>query len=103
MRIVFFGTPELAVPSLAAVAERHEVAAVVESVCEEVGAKLAERTVTGILEGARPAPEASPALARRTAPVPSEQSARGAWRPHPNARIATSSSARFDPDCGGRA
>lgn len=29
MRTVFFGTPELAVPSLAAVAERHEVAAVV--------------------------------------------------------------------------
>lgn len=29
MRIVFFGTPELAVPTLAAVAERHEVAAIV--------------------------------------------------------------------------
>ncbi len=29
MRTVFFGTPELAVPSLAAIAERHEVAAVV--------------------------------------------------------------------------
>ena len=29
MRILFFGTPELAVPSLASVAERHEVAAVV--------------------------------------------------------------------------
>ncbi len=29
MRIVFFGTPELAVPSLAAVAERHQVAALV--------------------------------------------------------------------------
>ncbi|HOZ49171.1 MAG TPA: methionyl-tRNA formyltransferase [Candidatus Hydrogenedentes bacterium] len=29
MRIVFFGTPELALPSLAAVAQRHEVAAVV--------------------------------------------------------------------------
>ncbi len=29
MRIVFFGTPELAIPTLAAVAERHEVIAVV--------------------------------------------------------------------------
>lgn len=29
MRVVFFGTPELAVPSLAMLAERHEVAAVV--------------------------------------------------------------------------
>ncbi|MCC6796161.1 MAG: methionyl-tRNA formyltransferase [Candidatus Hydrogenedentes bacterium] len=29
MRIVFFGTPEMAVPSLAALAEKHEVAAVV--------------------------------------------------------------------------
>ena len=29
MRIVFFGTPELAVPTLAAVAERHQIAAVV--------------------------------------------------------------------------
>ena len=29
MRIVFFGTPEMAVPSLAALAERHEVAALV--------------------------------------------------------------------------
>ncbi len=29
MRIVFLGTPELAVPTLAAVAERHEVAAIV--------------------------------------------------------------------------
>ena len=29
MRVVFFGTPELAVPTLAAVADRHEVAAVV--------------------------------------------------------------------------
>lgn len=29
MRIVFFGTPEMAVPSLAALAERHEIAALV--------------------------------------------------------------------------
>ena len=29
MRIVYFGTPQLAVPTLAAIAERHEVAAVV--------------------------------------------------------------------------
>ncbi|MDZ4861525.1 MAG: methionyl-tRNA formyltransferase [Candidatus Hydrogenedentes bacterium] len=29
MRIVFFGTPELAIPSLAAIAQEHEVAAVV--------------------------------------------------------------------------
>ncbi len=73
MRIVFMGTPDFAVPSLAAVAERHEVALVVtrpdavrgrgrELVASPVKAKAVELGIP-VLEASRMTPGAKAAVA----------------------------------------
>lgn len=73
MRVVFMGTPDFAVPSLAAVAERHEIALVVtrpdavrgrgrELVASPVKAKAVELGIP-VLEASRMTPEAKAAVA----------------------------------------